>query len=352
MRVLLTTDCVGGVWTYSLDLARGLQAAGAEVVLASMGAPLRADQRADAHELRLAGLHESGFALEWMDDPWADVDEAEQWLLDVAESESVDLVHSNSFAHGAADWRRPVIVVGHSCVVSWWRAVDGTSPPARRNEYRRRVAAGLGAASAVVAPTRAMLRELQSAYGYRGGIAIANGSSAPATDAAKEPFVLAAGRLWDRAKGLDLLDRAARDLAWPVLAAGDGGHASNVRALGQQSRAELAGLRERASIFVAPARYEPFGLGILEAARAGCALVLADLPSLRELWSGAAVFADPDDTASLHGELAALISDADARASLGHAAQLRSRRYSVERMTRAYLGLYERVGAPRLEVAA
>ena len=164
MRILLTTDCVGGVWTYSLDLARGLQAAGAEVVLATMGAPLRADQRAEADELRLAGLHESEFALEWMDAAWADVDAAERWLLGLADGESVDLVHSNSFAHGAADWRRPVIVVGHSCVVSWWRAVERTDPPSEWDEYRRRVAAGLAAAHAVVAPTHAMLDELQSAY--------------------------------------------------------------------------------------------------------------------------------------------------------------------------------------------
>ncbi len=31
-----------------------------------------------------------------------------------------------------------------------------------------------------------------------------------------------------------------------------------------------------------PARYEPFGLSVLEAALSGCALVLGDIPSLRE----------------------------------------------------------------------
>ena len=35
----------------------------------------------------------------------------------------------------------------------------------------------------------------------------------------------------------------------------------------------------RAAIFFSPALYEPFGLGVLEAAARGCALVLADIPS-------------------------------------------------------------------------
>jgi glycosyltransferase involved in cell wall biosynthesis len=349
--VLLTSDCVGGVWTYSLDLARGLHAAGAEVVLATMGAPLTADQRADAQTARLAALHESEFALEWMDSPWHAVDDAGEWLLEVADAEGVDVVHSNSFAHGALDWKRPVVVVGHSCVVSWWRAVEGAEPPPEWDEYRRRVTSGLHRADAVVAPTRAMLTELERAYGPLSGIAIANGSSVPETDAGREPFVLAAGRLWDRAKGLDLLDRAAAELEWPVLAAGDGGSAQHVRALGHQSRRELAGLRERAGIFAAPARYEPFGLAILEAARAGCPLVLADIPSLRELWTGAALFVDPGDTAALHGAMAQLIAAPGERARLGRAAQMHARRYSVERMVREYLALYERV-ASSYEVVA
>ena len=62
---------------------------------------------------------------------------------------------------------------------------------------------------------------------------------------------------------------------------------------------ELVRLYGDASIFALPARYEPFGLSILEAALSGCALVLGDIPSLRELWAGAAVFVPPDDHKAL-----------------------------------------------------
>ena len=36
-RVLMTADCVGGVWTYALDLAESLGDFGVEVLLATMG---------------------------------------------------------------------------------------------------------------------------------------------------------------------------------------------------------------------------------------------------------------------------------------------------------------------------
>ncbi len=63
--------------------------------------------------------------------------------------------------------------------------------------------------------------------------------------------------------------------------------------LGLLAPAELAdGMRARIHLCVA-GLYEPFGLSVLEAALSGCALVLGDIPSLRENWDGAADFAEP-----------------------------------------------------------
>lgn len=67
----MTTDTIGGVWTYSLDLTRGLLAHGVEVVLATMGAPVHPRQREAVAGLGPGvRLCESEFKLEWMDDPW------------------------------------------------------------------------------------------------------------------------------------------------------------------------------------------------------------------------------------------------------------------------------------------
>lgn len=46
--VLMTTDTVGGVWHYSLELARGLALHGVRVALATMGQPISAAQRLEA----------------------------------------------------------------------------------------------------------------------------------------------------------------------------------------------------------------------------------------------------------------------------------------------------------------
>ncbi len=162
----------------------------------------------------------------------------------------------------------------------------------------------------------------------------------------KEPFVLAAGRLWDEGKNIGVLAAAAGELRWPVKLAGaacpderfDG--CRNVELLGELPRAELLNLMERASIFAAPALYEPFGLGILEAASAGCALVLSDIPTLRELWSGAAVFVDPRNSQELSAVLQRICGSAALRTQLQRSAARRARRYGAATMTDAYCLAY------------
>ena len=122
----------------------------------------------------------------------------------------------------------------------------------------------------------------------------------------KRPVVAGAGRLWDAAKNLTALEAVAPGLDWPVEIAGDVEHPEsgtanfvNARLVGRLTSAEMARQLGAASIFVAPAVYEPFGLAILEAAAAGCALVLGDIASLRENWDGAALFVDPEDRPAL-----------------------------------------------------
>src|SRR3546814_5318202 len=58
-RVLMTTDTVGGVWQYSLELARGLDRCGIQTVLAAMGRPASGAQRRAAAEAGDIALVES-----------------------------------------------------------------------------------------------------------------------------------------------------------------------------------------------------------------------------------------------------------------------------------------------------
>ena len=117
--------------------------------------------------------------------------------------------------------------------------------------------------------------------------------------------MLGAGRLWDEAKNVGaLVAAAARRLAWPVYVAGDAAARTAMTAgaarVPRRRRSSAAARRWRtawrAALDLRPA-------GALRAVRplgarggaAGCALVLGDIPSLREIWDDAALFVPPDD---------------------------------------------------------
>jgi glycosyltransferase involved in cell wall biosynthesis len=117
--------------------------------------------------------------------------------------------------------------------------------------------------------------------------------------------------------------------------------------VGSLSELELARWLAAKPVFASAARYEPFGLAVLEAAQAGCALVLADIPTLRELWDGAAVFVDPLDHQGFAREIGEIVGDSFAREQLGRAAQERAERYSVSAMARRMAGLYRDLASAR-----
>ena len=350
----MTADTVGGVWTYALELADAVAPHGVEVVLATMGRPLTRDQWRDVRSTAVVEVRESAHPLEWMDDPWPGVDAAGDWLLGLERELRPEVVHLNGYVHAALPWAAPVVVVGHSDVLSWWEAVRREAAPSEWATYAQRVKAGLAAAAAVVAPTQAMLDGLGRHYGVAGGTVIPNARDPRLAElpagGGKEPLVLSAGRVWDDAKNVRALVDAVPRLDWPVAIAGEGaihapcaadGTRSHVNALGVLPFEELARWLARASVFCLPARYEPFGLAALEAGLAGCALVLGDIPSLREVWGDAAVFVDPFDDAHLVAELQHLIADPAAVADRGRRARERATTYTPERMAAAYLAAWE-----------
>lgn len=353
----MTADAVGGVWTYVSELTEALADRGVAVTLAVMGASPSASQLRQC--VGAAAVHEGAFALEWMDDPWDDVARAGEWLLDLAGDVEPDVVHLNGYVHGALPWPAPTVVVGHSCVLSWWEAVKGGQAPAAWDEYRSRVSAGLAAGGAVVAPTQAFLDRLVSLYGVEGGRVIPNGRSAVrVVEAAKRPFVLAAGRLWDEAKNLTVLDEVARRIEWPVVLAGplegpgrQSWEPRSAHAVGALPFGQLAGLLGRAAVFAHPARYEPFGLGPLEAALSGCALVLGDIPTLREVWGDAATYVDPDDAAGWAFALSSLLGDPAVTEARAAAARRRAQAYGTTAMADAYLATYNDLRVARESAA-
>jgi glycosyltransferase involved in cell wall biosynthesis len=349
----MTTDAVGGVWTYSAALASELATAGTEVHLVVLGPPPPQDKRAMLRDNRIR-LIESNLALEWQDPGGDDFPNAGRFLEDLEDAIQPDVIHLNSFREANFDWLAPVVVVAHSCVNSWGLACHDTqwlSQP-KWQRYTRAVTAGLDRAHAWVSPSRAFHDVICGLYRPSlPGTVIWNGippvSSPPGL---KRRFVLSAGRLWDAAKNVSALARASRGLDWPVLVAGPqpgstGGKNGELTLIGDMSHSALRVRMQRAAIFVSPARYEPFGLSVLEAASAECALILSDIPTFRELWDGAALFVDLADDRALHRALAGLCADDRERARLQRAARERSEKYSLARTTDAYRALYQRLQA-------
>lgn len=350
----MTADAVGGVWPYAVDLAEGLGREGVAVTLALLGPPVSDAQRAQA-EAAGCRLIATGLPLDWLAETPDAVLAAGEALARLARLTGTELVHLHSPAFAAAGgFDVPVVAVCHSCVATWWAALESGPLPPDLAWRRDLVGRGCERADALIAPSAAFAAATADAYGLpRHPTVVHNGRRATAWPDPPDgcaPFAFTAGRLWDRAKNLAALDRVAALSIMPIRAAGPtiAPHGERIRLihLAQVGRLDDAGIAAQLGerpVFVSLARYEPFGLAVLEAAQAGCALVLSDIPTFRELWEGAAVFVEPADAVATAGILDALATDADERARLGEAARAQAARYTMAAATAGILGAFETV---------
>lgn len=369
MRVLVTTDTVGGVWTYTRELVTGLVRRGAHVTLVSFGHMPDPRQLAWSEGLRNFDFRPTAFRLEWMQDSAADIAESSDYLLNLIRETRPDVLHFNQFCYGALEVDLPKIVVAHSDVVSWWAAVNGQEPPDSDciRWYRDVVQQGLNGATTVLAPSRWMLSQIERYYGpQRDPRFIYNGRSPqwfnPHGD--KEDLVLTVGRLWDPAKQVSLLAKC--DCGWPCVIAGETQHPDQayrtetkrivceglLELKGKQTPEQLRSLFARAAIYAATSRYEPFGLALVEAALSRCAIVANDIPAFRELWGETACYFHADDVDSLRQVITTLRTDRTLWRQQAELAYQRARRhFGADRMVDEYLELYQTLGAKRLMAA-
>src|SRR5689334_8755651 len=159
MHALITTDTVGGVWTYARELVTGLAHRGVQVTLVSFGDIPTAAQTDWMDGLRGVDFRPTAFRLEWMQDVEDDIAASSEYLASVIDEVKPDVIHLNQYAYGVLRTSVPKIVVAHSDVVSWWVAVHGEEPRENRwiRWYRDAVTRGLAGADVVVAPTHWMM---------------------------------------------------------------------------------------------------------------------------------------------------------------------------------------------------
>ncbi len=350
VRVLLSTDTAGGVWDFTVTLAEGLVADGHHVLLAVIGAPSEAQIARLPEELTLECRNDP---LEWHPASWQELGRTAAWLARVARVWKADVVHLGQMTYPAlAHFPAPVVVTVHSDVCSWFSEVRGAPPPTEWHEYVRLVQRGLRTADAVTAPSSYQGRLVHRHFGIHAEV-IHNAAPAPGDSliTPDAPLLLTAGRAWDAAKGIAVLDEALLRLGDDRPAAhllgetaGPGGASYSPRALraeGHLPREETDRWMARATIYAAPAFYEPFGLAPLEAGLRGCALLLSDIGSFRELWDGCARFVPRGDAGALATAIQELAGDPDVVARLGAAARDRAtERFTPERFIASYRRAY------------
>ena len=384
MRVLLTTDTVGGVWTFTRELAFHLLRRGHTLALVSFGREPSPSQTAWADEIAHVFPNRFAFTsspapLEWMPDNARALADGAPVLQNVIGTFGPELLHLNQFCFGAlpisVHAATPKLVSAHSDVLSWAETCrpQGFEPSPWLETYVSLVQAGLAGADAVTAPTHWMAAALRRhfPFGPQPQV-IPNGRTLPSPPSPRLPSpgptspgptppnlpspnstspgarklqAVSAGRLWDEAKNIILLTRITSPL--PLVIAGESnpshgrapepaGH--RVQFTGMLPEAELLTLFRESSLYIATSIYEPFGLAPLEAALCGCAVLANDIPSLREVWGDAALyFHDGPTLEALLHEMAsnpARLSIARQR-SLARAGELTS-----TRMADAYLALY------------
>ena len=359
-RLLLTTDAVGGIWRYSLDLAIGLGRLGVETVLLVAGPPPSPDQSADAEGIPGLQLELAGGVLDWMAESESVFRAAAERVAARAGCLRADAIQVHAPAYAAVtSWDAPVVAVAHSCTATWWDAVCGTRLPPNLRWRGAATRKGLARADAVIAPSWSFVRALRTVHGLERDIAVVHNGTEdyPPDEKPTAPYLLTAGRLWDPAKNMALLDSAAASVPATIRAAGPitgpGGEAialAQLALLGSLPRDRMAEHYTRASAFISIAKYEPFGLAVLEAARARCALVLSDIATFRELWDGAALFVGVDDASGLAEILRSLVKSPQRCGALAELAFRRSATFTVDAMAHATWAVHRacatRIGVP------
>lgn len=104
--------------------------------------------------------------------------------------------------------------------------------------------------------------------------------------------------------------------------------ADDIKVMGYMSDKDMIPLLNGALAYVLPSKFEGFGMPALEAMAAGVPLIASDLPVMREVAEGAALFSDPDDVNSWTTSMTRMATDQELRSTLIAAGHERAKKFS------------------------
>ena len=361
MRILLTTDTIGGVWTFTTELTTELLQRGHAVSLVSLGGQPSHEQHAwcttqtQAHGPSFQ-FTASNAPLEWMEKNDFVFTQGASVLFHVAKQFLPDLLHSNQFCFGALSLNIPKLVTAHSEVLSWADAcrTRGLEKSRWLRQYRSLVTEGLRSCNAIASPTRWMALELARHYSdLPPSYVICHGRTLdPPERQLRTLQAVTVGGPWDEAKNIEMLRFV--DSSIRIYVAGERRCGSLIAPrqigrsilLGALPQSSLLALFAHSSIYIATSIYEPFGIAPLEAALCGCAVIANDIGSLREVWGDAALYFN--GPRSLSALLHQLNHDEQQLAQARQRSFGRAKELTAHSMADGYEALYRALIASRL----
>ena len=347
MRILIHTSSTGSSYVFTVDLAKSLQNLGVQIFLAVTGVPLNDRQIKELEQFDYAF---SGYKQNWIENPWSDMLEARQWLMKIKKQFKPDIVHLNSLTFGTFPWNIPVVSVIHSCMFDRSKAIYNNKPPRHWEKYKSLAQASLRASDAVIAPSKSALNSADVIYGpFKSSRVIPPGRCTYTfRSGVKKRYIFTNGKINDDGHDLKLVLEAAPKIDYPIYIADNQGHMNvkklpeNVFLIGPLYGEKLCNWMGSASLFVLPAKYEPFGYSFVDAALSKCALIGRDIPSLREIWSDSMNYIKSKD--DLISKVNYLMQNNEEIYLYGQKAyEAALENYTLIKMTRHFYQLYQRI---------
>ncbi|MFN8109105.1 MAG: glycosyltransferase family 1 protein [Thermoleophilia bacterium] len=290
-------------------------------------------------------------------------------LLDLAWTHvmlpALALRHRADVLHATFNWApawcpRPVVVTIHDLA---WEVMPEAYPGGFRRFASLFTRLSARRAQRIIAVSRSTRDDLVQRYGVAPDrVAVVYTGIAPRRPADEHPehVILAVGEYEPRKRVPDLVEAHRRYLrdAPPqpapctlVLAGAGGADEARVRAMagpgcrvaGFVSDDELDRLYRCATLFVCNSAYEGFGLPVAEAAGAGCPVLVADTPALREAGGPEALVVDGDGPEALAAALRDALADRAALRARGAGLRAHARTLSWEACAAGTLAAYRAV---------
>ncbi len=333
----MTSDTQGSVWSYSLELSRALSGHGIRVSLSTFGHALSKEQRRDAARVPRLALFESELPMAEVTNAVTDFTKSHTFLTELEHKLKPDIIQLNEFNFGSLRFKAPVVIVAHS---------EGSpSTSASIWQMRRELTPILQSADLVIFPTRAALEEAKLAYQLTTPCKVIPyfRRIADYRTASKQRYVFSAGDRNDAAAVMTAIEAAAGELHWPVISMQERGITGGVpsRPGARPLSPRIADQLSKAAIYCQPAPDQRADISVLEGALSRCALVIADVPGLRENWNNCALFVPQNDTEILKRNLQMLIADDKLREEFALRAFERAKEFSPDRCIDDYLDAYQ-----------